>query len=181
MKYTAEEMEKAAVLQTAQRMCAAVRTAPKARGIDHLDSCVVTEETLITLAEEMERMGSQREGYEFFIRDAQNVRESQAVVLVGASYHTRGLNEGCGLCKQGNCAQCIKNNSVCVFDPIDLGIAIGSAVSVAANDRVDNRVMFSVGQAAKSLGLMAENVQMIMGIPLSVSKKSPYFDRKFQK
>ena len=174
-------MEKAAVLQTAQRMCAAVRTAPKARGIDHLDSCVVTEETLITLAEEMERMGSQREGYEFFIRDAQNVRESQAVVLVGASYHTRELNEGCGLCKQGNCAQCIKNNSVCVFDPIDLGIAIGSAVSVAANDRVDNRVMFSVGQAAKSLGLMAENVQMIMGIPLSVSQKSPYFDRKFQK
>ena len=31
------------------------------------------------------------------------------------------------------------------------------------------------------LGLMAEDVQMIMGIPLSVSKKSPYFDRKFQK
>ncbi|MFR6570726.1 MAG: DUF2148 domain-containing protein [Christensenellales bacterium] len=109
------------------------------------------------------------------------MRESQAVVLVGASYHTRGLNEGCGLCRQGNCAQCIKNSGVCVFDPIDLGIAIGSAVSVAANDRVDNRVMFSVGQAAKLLGLMAENVQMIMGIPLSVSQKSPYFDRKFQK
>ncbi|MFR4251403.1 MAG: hypothetical protein ACLUR9_05035 [Christensenellales bacterium] len=65
MKYTAEEMEKAAVWQTAQRMCATVRTAPKARGIDHLDSCVVTEETLITLAEEMEKLGSQREGYEF--------------------------------------------------------------------------------------------------------------------
>ena len=39
----------------------------------------------------------------------------------------------------------------------------------------------AVGQAAKLLGLMAENVQMIMGIPLSVSQKSPYFDRKFQK
>ena len=38
--------------------------------------------------------------------------------------------------------------------------------------------MFSVGKAAASLGLPGEKCQMVVGIPLSVSGKSPYFDRK---
>ena len=56
--------------------------------------------------------------------------------------------------------------------------AIGSAVGMAADCRVDSRVMFSVGKAAASLGLPSEKCQMVVGIPLSVSGKSPYFDRK---
>ena len=59
---------------------------------------------------------------------------------------------------------------------IDLGIAVGSAVSVAADMRIDNRVMFSVGKAAQSMKLLGECTR-IMGIPLSVSGKSPMFDR----
>jgi len=37
--------------------------------------------------------------------------------------------------------------------------------------------MFTIGKAAASLGLLGE-YRLIMGIPLSVSGKSPYFDRK---
>ena len=60
----------------------------------------------------------------------------------------------------------------------DLGIAIGSAVSVAADGRIDNRVMFSVGKAAMSLGMLGREMALVFGIPLSASGKSPYFDRK---
>lgn len=177
MKYTSDEMEQAAVLRTAEAMCAAVRTAPKARGIDHLDSCAVTGEHIEALACEMERLGEAMD-YAFFLRDAKNVRASQAVVLVGARYGQRGLNEGCALCRHENCAACAAQNGVCVYDPLDLGIAIGSAVGLAADARIDTRVMFSVGQAARSLGLLAPAYQIVMGLPLSATKKSPYFDRK---
>lgn len=177
MKYNSQTMEQEAALQAARQICAAVRTAPKTRGIDHLESCVLTGNELEMLASQMESLG-RTHGYDFFLRDAKNVRASQAVVLIGTGYYQRGLNEGCALCRHANCAECAAQKGVCVYDPIDLGIAVGSAVSMAADCRVDSRVMFSVGQAAASLGLPSEKCQLVLGIPLSVSSKSPYFDRK---
>lgn len=46
----------------------------------------------------------------------------------------------------------------------------------AADLRVDNRVMFSAGKAAPSIGLLA-GCHSIYAIPLSVSSKNPFFDR----
>jgi len=57
-------------------------------------------------------------------------------------------------------------------------IAIGSAVSVAADLRVDNRVMYSVGKAALNIGILGEDVKIAYGIPLSISGKNPFFDRR---
>lgn len=62
-----------------------------------------------------------------------------------------------------------------MYAGIDLGIAVSSAVSAAAMDKVDNRVMFSIGKAAAEMGY-AENV-LRLGIPLSVSGKNIFFDR----
>ena len=42
MLYDEATCERAAVMETAYRMCAAARTAPKARGIDHIATMVVT-------------------------------------------------------------------------------------------------------------------------------------------
>jgi len=47
---------------------------------------------------------------------------------------------------------------------------------MATDYRVDNRIMFTIGKAASSLGLLGDH-KLIMGIPLSVSGKSPFFDR----
>ena len=65
-----------------------------------------------------------------------------------------------------------------MFNTNDLGIAIGSAVSIAADDRIDCRVMFTVGKAVTELKLMDEKVKIIFGIPLSATSKNPFFDRK---
>ena len=77
MKYNSQTLEQEAVLQTARQICAAVRTAPKTRGIDHLETCVLTGEDLETLASQMETLGRDYD-YAFFLRDAKNVRASQA-------------------------------------------------------------------------------------------------------
>ncbi|WP_195270287.1 DUF2148 domain-containing protein [Eubacterium sp. 1001713B170207_170306_E7] len=171
-----QDAETSGILHVAQGMCVAARTAPKARGIDHIDACYLTGGEKETLAAEMDRLGKAQE-LAFFIRDAQNVRDSAAVVLIGASLGQRGLNEACRYCHYQNCAECASQNGVCAFDPMDLGIALGSAVSVAAAAHVDNRIMFSVGKAAISLGCLGEEMSMVLGIPLSAKGKSPYFDR----
>ena len=65
----------------------------------------------------------------------------------------------------------------CSFNAGDLGIAVGSAVSRAADLRIDNRIMYSAGKAALELGFLGSEVAIAYGIPLSVSGKSPFFDR----
>ncbi len=66
----------------------------------------------------------------------------------------------------------------CAYISIDIGIALGSAISVAADRRIDNRVMFSIGRAAMELDFFEQEVCQAFGIPLSATGKSPYFDRK---
>jgi len=169
--------EEQAILNLAYSICAAARTAPKACGIDHMDTAVLTGDEKKKVVDEMRRLGEATpEPNPILMRDAGNVDASYAVVLIGVQYKSRGLNELCGLCGFTSCAACTAAGAACVFTGVDLGIALGSAVALAADSRVDNRIMFTIGKAAASLGLMGD-FKLIMGIPLSVSGKSPFFDR----
>ena len=172
-----KKAEEQAVLSLAYGVCAAVRTAPKACGIDHLETAILTDEDKEKLASEMRRIGKNLgKAGNFFVRDAGNVDSSGAVVLVGAKYEIRSLGDMCGLCGFKGCNVCSDAGATCVFTSLDLGIALGSAVSLVSDNRVDNRIMFTIGKAAASLGFLGE-YKLIMGIPLSVSGKSPFFDR----
>jgi uncharacterized ferredoxin-like protein len=70
------------------------------------------------------------------------------------------------------------SGSHCAFDDIDLGIAVGSAVSVAADLHIDNRIMYSAGAAARNLKLLGEDVGNVLAIPLSVTARNLYFVRQ---
>jgi len=65
----------------------------------------------------------------------------------------------------------------CSFNVGDLGIALGSAVALAADLRIDNRIMYTAGKAALELGLLGEAVELAYGIPLAARGKNPFFDR----
>ena len=169
--------EKNAVLAAANAVCAAARTAPKACGFDFIDSAIVTGDEMLEIAQEMRRIGDTLgERGLFFLRDAKNVEGSEALVLIGASYDVRNLGEICSLCGFENCQKCTEAGAACVYAGIDLGIALGSACAMLADLRIDNRMMFTAGKAATRLGYLGEH-KMIIGVPLSVSSKSPYFDR----
>lgn len=177
MFVVSKNAEEQAVLNLAYGICAAVRTAPKACGIDNLETAILTGEDKENLSAEMRRIGeSFGVSGGFFVRDAANIDASVAVVLVGAKYEKRGLNNKCNLCGFEDCDSCSEAGASCIFTSLDLGIALGSAVALVSDNRVDNRIMFTVGKAAASLGLLGEH-KLIMGIPLSVSGKSPFFDR----
>ncbi len=55
---------------------------------------------------------------------------------------------------------------------------MGSAVSIAMDNRIDNRIMYTIGIAVKELELMGKETKIIYGIPLSATSKNPFFDRK---
>lgn len=178
MIYNEKQMEEKAVLETAAKMCAAARTAPKTKGVDNIVTVVLTGKEKDELADKMEevylREFGETEGH--YVRDGRNLRTAGAVVLIGVKRAYTGLPH-CSFCGFKNCGENKKMGGRCAFNTIDLGIAIGSAVSVAADNRVDSRVMFSIGKVAEEMNY-AEGEDIIWeGIPIIVSGKSPFFDR----
>jgi uncharacterized ferredoxin-like protein len=118
----------------------------------------------------------EKDSIDFFVRDAANVRAAGAVVLLGTRLATLGI-PACGYCGSENCAANEAKGGICVFNIADLGIALGSAVSIAANHRVDCRIFFSAGRAALNQKLLGDDVKIAFGIPVSVGPKNPFFDR----
>lgn len=147
-----KSVETETAINIAKLMLVAARTAPKARGEDSIKTMILTEEDKNKLSKVMEEIGRGR--------DAKNVQDSDAVVLIGVKL---GKPEEWGSFRA---------------KLIDLGIAIGSAVKIASDLNIDNRIMYSVGQAAMKMGLMdADEVQ---GIPISIKGKNIFFDRPRQ-
>lgn len=166
-----------ALRNVAERMAIAARTAPKTRGKDVIQIAIVDGDNLSALAADMVKIAEEYD-MAFFARDAGNILNSQLLVLIGCEIKVNNLNP-CGMCGFPDCTSKLAHpDSPCVFNTIDLGIAIGSAVSVAADARVDNRVMYSVGQAAKRLNLFDDSITVVCGIPISAKSKNQYFDRR---
>jgi uncharacterized ferredoxin-like protein len=183
------EAEEKALYDVACLMASSARTAPKGRGVDRITTAIVRGEERELLAKAMERkMEEKVNPIPAFRRDAGNVRASPVLLLIGVKGTVPKKPEdplNCGACGYKTCAEFMKVEKkmgedfmgpVCIFEALDLGIALGSAVKVASEHNVDNRLMYTVGAAAKALGMIEGDV--IVGIPLSASGKNIYFDRK---
>ena len=172
----------------AELMALSARTAPKGRGLDSIVIKVVAGEELQKLARELRRLGEAR-GIKFYLRDAGNLEKSDACVLISCkSLDHAGLD--CGGCGFATCKDMLEGQKQfsesgperpfhgpnCVIKMADLGISLGSAAKTASLHNVDNRVMFSAGVAALSLGWL-EGCTVAYGLPLKASGKSIYLDR----
>jgi len=174
MKHESKAAEQRAAIRVADAMMAAARTAPKGKGLDRLETFYLDGEDKDQFTEKMRAYGKEI-GADFFLRDAGNIDKSTVIVFFGAEDNYHGLN--CGYCGKVSCAEAGKDKVRCAFAVNDLGIAIGSAVSLAADFRVDSRVMYSAGRTAIECGLFSEKVKVAFAVPLSVSGKSVFCDR----
>jgi uncharacterized ferredoxin-like protein len=162
------------LLQVANEMMTAARTAPKGKGFDIIEVAMIYGETIKELSEAMVEY-HKKSGLNFVYRDSVNILQAEAIVLIGTKQQIHNLN--CGYCGFESCEAKNKFPNVpCSLNSVDVGIAIGSACSVAADHRVDSRVMFSVGRVAQELDLL-HGCSNIYGIPISCSSKNPFFDR----
>lgn len=175
--YHEEDIRKSTVLEVANKMMIAARTAPKGRGVDNIVISCIEGDTITAVADKMKAKVTEHGWPHTFMRDAENILKANCVILIGTKISPLRLKI-CGMCGYANCDEKDKHpEHPCAFNTGDLGIAIGSAVSVAMNHRVDNRIMYSVGKVVREMELLGKDTKIIYGIPLSVSSKNPFFDR----
>lgn len=178
---------KEVTVMAAGLMAASARTAPKAGGKDFLEIVVITkEEELRKIAEAMKEYAPRSTNEAYWLRDASNIGNSQALLLVGLKeFNTAGYD--CGACGYPTCEEFRKNRQAqdkemgysgphCVMRMIDIGVALSSAAKTASLLNVDNRVQQRVGAAARALGFIKGEV--VMGVPVSITGKSIYYDRQ---
>jgi len=152
MVVSSEDAENEALLYAAKLMVAAARTAPKAGGRDSIKMMILTGEDKDRLADAMTTAGRAAE------TNPKNVRDAGAVILIGIDFDS-DREEPFGM----------------TLKLIDLGIALGSAVRVASDLNIDNRIFYTAGRAAIEAGIMkADEVQ---GIPIAIKGKNIFFDR----
>jgi uncharacterized ferredoxin-like protein len=178
-----ENGERDAVLEASRLMLVAARTAPKTAGVDDILTLIVYGKEKDVIADKMEEIAVERK-IEGFKRDAKNVRDSLAVVLL-AVRGDRSIGLNCGSCGYEGCQEFDKADKklgkdfvgpTCIFKALDLGISLGSAAKTASILNIDNRVMYRVGTAASKLKLLPQ-ATIVIGIPVSARGKSIYFDR----
>jgi len=184
---TSKKIEQDGVEIGASLMAVSARTAPKTRGVDSVKTMVLTGSDLEPLAAAMEKKsGEKSTRLPTFKRDAGNVRNAAAVLLIGVSRNPKKMELplNCGACGYKSCSDLLASGKregedftgpACIFQAVDLGIALGSAAKLAGELNIDNRIMYTIGAAAKQLNLLDSD--LIVGIPLSVTGKNPYFDR----
>ncbi len=188
-QFQSQEVEREAIRMVAGLMASSARTAPKARGIDDVKTVVIDGDDIELLAGAMDAEAKEQPTHlsPIFIRDAGNVRKSSCILLIGVTGDPKVVAKplDCGACGYETCKQLLKarkrqgkdfSGPVCIFQALDLGIALGSAVKMASELNVDNRMMYTIGAAAKRLELLDSDI--IIGIPLSAAGKNIYFDRQ---
>ena len=161
------------VLQAVRQMMTAARTAPKGKGIDIIEVAMVTDEDIKRLSEELVIMSGET-GLKFFLRDADNILQAEAIMIAGTRQQVQGLN--CAHCGFPTCVE--KPETVpCAINSVDLGIAVGFTTFTASDLLSLRSSMFSAGMAAQRLGMLGD-CKCVMAIPVSASSKNPFFDRK---
>jgi uncharacterized ferredoxin-like protein len=163
----------------AELMEIAAITAPKTKGENFVVVKTIEGDELRRLGEGMEAY-AERVGISGFARDGRNVLDSNAVVLIGI-LDAEVADLDCAACGEETCLTINTfegefKGPQCALRILDMGIALGSAVKSASLMNVDNRIMYRAGVVARELGLI--EADFVMGIPLSVSGKSIFFDRK---
>ncbi|HBB18751.1 MAG TPA: hypothetical protein DCZ97_17765 [Syntrophus sp. (in: bacteria)] len=185
---TSSQAETEAVLTAAKLIMAAITTAPKGRGVSEVNSVLLLAEEIERLAKAMEEHDSHKATpVGIFKRDAQNIRNAEAVLLIGIKGTMPKKPEtplNCGACGYPSCSELIKAQKkrgedfvgpLCAFQIMDLGIALGVAAKMAGVLNIDNRLMYSAGAAAMNLGFFTAD--LMIALPLSVSAKNIFFDR----
>ncbi len=178
--------ESEAIIHAASLMALAARTAPKGKGIDTIHIRIVQGKEKGRLAAAMKAYGEEH-GIGFFSRDAKNVHDSAAVVLIGSN-GAIAAGVDCGGCGYQTCSAMVAASKKakkktafagpnCAIRMADLGIAVGSAAKTASILNADNRVMYSAGVAALKLKLLGDTCRVAYGIPLSATGKNIFFDR----
>ena len=191
------DLARQAVHQVATLMAAAAVTAPKSGGQLMLAGKPAFLETVIIESPDQRRQlgdwlrarGKERREQIWF-RDADVAEAVHGILFIGLAPNWYPPNYDCGACGYATCAEFLHatkdlrrdsdelefTGPTCNLRDIDLGIAVGSAARIAAQNGVDCRCQTRVAVAARKLGLIS--AELAVALSLSVTHKAIGFDRR---
>ena len=125
MIYNERDIRPDVVKSLAEAVMAAARTAPKAKGRDLVEIVMLTDDDIVRLSDAMRQISAES-GLKFLLRDADNILQAQALILIGTREPSQACALNCGYCGFATC-EAKPTNIPCVMNGVDVGIAIGSA------------------------------------------------------
>ncbi|MBU2552106.1 MAG: hypothetical protein KKB20_27090 [Proteobacteria bacterium] len=183
-----------AVIHAGRLMLAAATTAPVHGGVDVMEGCLVYgRDEIEDVAGKLEELSAQKKQWDqSFRREANIVRESQAVLFLGCHRGHDPFGHACGRClgpqgdpEDGTRCTRFRNTPklndapfpgpMCGIRVSSFGYTVGSALWIAQRLFIDTRPKFPVGLAGLKLGYLPR-CKFIVGLPLSVTSKNPFDD-----
>jgi uncharacterized ferredoxin-like protein len=193
-----EELVRAGLRHVAELCTVAAITAPKSGGQLFLKGAkpfleirlVDDRETLDRLSDWMRERG-RKNGDPIWVRDAETTAKTDQILFIGIDNWYPPVYD-CGACGFPTCAEFMNAlparrkeqgsedwefaGPVCQIRCIDLGVAVGSAAKEASLHAVDSRCQTRTAAAARHLGVISAD--LAVGLAMSVSHKSIFFDRR---
>lgn len=179
-----------AVRIAARLLLASATTAPRVGGVGECTVHVVDDECDIEdLCIKVESMAGDNKSWQFFKRDAEMLRDADAVLLVTSlRSKTDPADINCNMCGKLTCeylreaeelpseAGIAYPGPLCIFRANNIAYAIDGMISLARNLGIDYGLFWSAGVAAIRLGLLPKNTGFALGVGISVTEKSPFRD-----
>lgn len=190
------------VIDIAHLMANAAITAPSQGGVQMAECHIVYgAEELDEVAKKMEELArlkpKNNKWKRMFKYEAAMVRESDAILFIGALAAFQPFDTGCGHCGGSEGCQFVYkrrgarygvldptepvhedwlvDGPMCTFNVFGMGWAVGSALMMANRMFVDTRAFMSVGVAGQKLGYCPKS-PLVVGMPVAGKGKSPYVD-----
>ncbi|RJP70322.1 MAG: hypothetical protein C4532_09500 [Candidatus Abyssobacteria bacterium SURF_17] len=190
------------VVAAARMMAQAAITAPSQGGVQ-MAECHITHgaaelDKVARKMEELARLRPDNNAWKrMFKYEAAMVRDSDAILFIGALAAFRPFDTGCGYCGGSEGCQFVyeRRNArygvidaaeplhpdwlvdgpMCTMNVYGMGWAVGSALMMANRLFVDARPFMSVGMAGQKLGYCPKS-PIVVGVPIAGKGKSPFVD-----
>ena len=190
-RYLGKEAAQGHLLEVAKNVVQAIYHAPQITGRLKIETEIITDEDLVPILEVMEELGKI---FRFALWDYQQIKtcydrgEPPVIVAIGADLADANLAWDCGACGYDTCrefrAYCeelggggMLGGPSCNWKALDYGMVCDWACAAAHQNRVDARIMGSIGVPFSFLNYLP-GCNAKIGLPIGPPRELVYFSRE---
>ena len=165
-------------------------TTPRVGGVGECTIHIIEDECEIEdLCQEMEKMAQIKKSWKFFNREAQMLRDADAILVTTS---LRSLTDpadiNCNMCGKIVCEYLKEEEKLpddpdvafkgplCTFRANNIAYAVDGMTNQARNLGIDYGVYWSAGAAAMRMKILPKDTGFALAVAISVTEKSPFRD-----
>ncbi len=185
-----ETHRKESVKYASRLMLASGTTSPRVGGVGECTIHIVEDECDIEeLCQKMEEMGDVKKSWEFFRREAEMLRDADAVMIATSLRSVEDPADiNCNMCGKLVCEYLKEEEKLpddpdvafkgplCIFRANNIAYAVDGMVSQARNLGIDYGVYWSAGAAAMRMKKVPRATGFALAVAISITEKSPFRD-----